>query len=644
MEKPSLTLLNMVFCLGLMLAATSNAQTDSMTAPTVLKNSAPIITIGNNNRDTLELDSRHPFKADSIVYTVTSNDPESDLPITHTLTSIFPIGNPYFSVDRYNGSVRTKIDLRAADVREVELLITVADSKANHANFTLVLYIVLYTRPDITNLPDVKFISENKAKDYPIITLTAAPDTVKPTWTWTLKEPGEEYKFKLDTDTGRFTLAEALDYEKTQKYTVSFVISDGYSESIGDELTINVINENEPPYFDEVVYYCSLDESDVRAGSVAYVTVIMSCIKKKKTPMIGFSQTAVGLSQTWDTRRHFRVFEEKAGTSTCNIGAHVQDPERDAITFVGFQESVSRHFRYDMTSSVITLSEYDVDVQLDKLTYHLVARDSQGNQNKAAVPVHITVRDVNDNTCTIPPTTTVQLSENDKPTRRVFKFIQSDQDKTAPNNEVLFDVTQSVPDEANIHFAVATDGSVNYIEQIPETNNGKTYRLVVRCRDRGIPQRSAEGTIFFVYQLSTSTTTTTTTTPPTTAAVATSTDPFDNPAFVAIFAVFMIALVIALLVGLYFLLRYCGSLHYCFGIGPTPKKTRVMDISEYSNQSIVNYPPIRTNMAYNDDYWKNGDNYETGTGNAIPSSSRVMNGGFKRLALPAPAVSRGFNF
>ncbi|CAL1539854.1 unnamed protein product, partial [Lymnaea stagnalis] len=55
---------------------------------------------------------------------------------------------------------------------------------------------------------------------------------------------------------------------------------------------------------------------------------------------------------------------------------------------------------------------------------------------------------------------------------------------------------------------------------------------------------------------------------------------------------------------------------------------------------------VRTNNDYRDSYWKTGDHYESGNGyNASGDSySRAIDGGVRRLALPAPPARSNLAF
>lgn len=55
-----------------------------------------------------------------------------------------------------------------------------------------------------------------------------------------------------------------LDFETTTYYNISCLINDGYLDSVGGYINLFVLNVNEPPEFNDRVYYCIMNENYVR--------------------------------------------------------------------------------------------------------------------------------------------------------------------------------------------------------------------------------------------------------------------------------------------------------------------------------------------------------------------------------------------
>ncbi|XP_059159706.1 protocadherin Fat 4-like [Physella acuta] len=490
----------------------------------VQQNQAPEIKNTNYPRETLTLDATKPYAAGEVIYTVTATDAEND-PLTFSI-STSPSVN-YFSIGSKDGLISTTIDLRAATEKYIVVTVTVKDKVNTVNDFEIFITITnMNARPQITNLPATLNILENEASGYNIMTLTFSDldYTVPQIPTCTVVPSGEQYKFTYESGTHKLRLStltgvtNPLDYETINQYKITCVLNDGFLDSQGDVLTLNVQNVNEPPTFDEIAYYCDLDESNT-------------------------------------------------GGSSCNLNAVIVDPEGDLITSVAFVSgNNSNRFRYDRSTSTIS---FNVDYDVDASTYmqtsvilQLQATDVYGAYK--IVPVYINIHDANDNTCSFGATATLTFKADQSTSLgSLGTFSAKDNDLTSPNNLVSYEVVQALPSDSSNYIAVYTDGAIAYTSLIPESNTGKSYSLVVRCKDGGSPQRTAQGTVVLTYQVTTTTTVTTTSTTTTASTSTTSTTTassnlFDNDAFVAVFAILMCLLVLGLLVGLYFLLKYCG--------------------------------------------------------------------------------------
>uniref|UniRef100_A0A2C9KP40 Cadherin domain-containing protein n=1 Tax=Biomphalaria glabrata TaxID=6526 RepID=A0A2C9KP40_BIOGL len=585
----------------------------------IIPNIMPKITNAKYPQDSVQLDAFTVTATGSTIYTVTAYDADGDALTCSMKTS--PVVS-YFKIMTTSTStceIQTTIDMRTATEANVALTVSVTDGRATVSNFVIDVTTDLNARPDITNLPKTVSLIEDATGGTLITALTLTDDVISTRCT--VNPSAEAYKFRFDSS-NRIWLenlpngALPLDFETTDKYTITCLATDGYLESLNDVLTIQVINKNEPPVFDEIAYYCDL-------------------------------------------------YEGSAGVSSCSIDASVTDPEKDSILSVNFiSGNNSNRFRYDKSSSTISFNvDYDIDQATgypENVVLQLEAKDRYGATSTA--PVYIKVHDINDNTCDFGASSTKVFTANQGTKLGSLGNIYAvDNDKTAPNNEVTYEVIQALPSDSTNYISAYSDGSIAYIGIIPEENSGKTYSLVVKCKDGGSPQRTAVSTVVLSYQTTTSSSTTsTTTTATTTTATASSTTSsssssniFDNSAFVGVFALLMTLLILGLLVGLYFLLKYCGVFGACSGGAASQgvagqsasgasrnlcgdnfccsKQKQVEPVDDY-----INYD-VRTNADYKDAYWKTGDNYESGLGfNPQDGIKPKPLTGFRHLALPPP--------
>ena len=74
------------------------------------------------------------------------------------------------------------------------------------------------------------------------------------------------YEFKL-------CLNEALDYESRNSYVIEFTVSDDKAESGPYSLDLELIDENEPCYFDKNNYYVTTYEANVSMLTQLHLTL-----------------------------------------------------------------------------------------------------------------------------------------------------------------------------------------------------------------------------------------------------------------------------------------------------------------------------------------------------------------------------------
>ncbi|KAK0066185.1 cadherin-23 [Biomphalaria pfeifferi] len=160
-------------------------------------------------------------------------------------------------------------------------------------------------------------------------------------------------------------------------------------------------------------------------------------------------------------------FPKQTGVSSCSIDASVTEPEKDSILSVNFiNGNNSNRFRYDKSSSTISFNvDYDIDQATgypENVVLQLEAKDRYGATSTA--PVYIKVHDINDNTCDFGASSTKVFTANQGMKFGSLGNIYAvDNDKTAPNNEVTYEVIQALPSDSTNYISAYSDGSIDYI-------------------------------------------------------------------------------------------------------------------------------------------------------------------------------------
>ncbi|XP_070209794.1 cadherin-related family member 1a-like [Littorina saxatilis] len=581
------------------------------------------------------------------VYTVTANDPEGDA-LTYTMTQS-PDRN-WLTIGASNGIIRTAVDTRVITSESIVCTVTVSDGHDNTVNnfIVTVRFQNLNSRPYITNLPSSINVTEDQIGGFDLgRTLTYGDDT--PQTNQAALEPdcsvdpvSESYKFTYETGTRKIKLntittgQTLLDFETTDKYLITCVVFDGYLYSEGDVLTMHVNNVNEAPVFNAATYYCTLAESN-------------------------------------------------AGVSTCDLNLVVTDPEQNAIpTLELLQGNNSDRFRYDRTNDKLTFTvDYDVDNNNFPTSQIISIYAVDISRASSTAKIEIKIQDANDNTCDFGQFQAAQFTIDQGTTLTTLgSFAASDADLTSPNNVVTYETFAGVPSNAVNYLTVFGNGEIKYTGLIPESEHGKSYSLLVRCKDGGSPARSATGTVQVSYLITTSTTTTTTTT--------TEKRTFDDEAIVAVFATLISLLALGLLIALwYFCCR--GGQNMCippqqappsYGYNQYPPQRQpyqrprftpprqVRPAEEYVYEETIEPPPppqrgpppprpyyddrpppfdngddffrtsggSRGSSNFVDHAWRDGDHYEDGLGyDGRPvSKSDIFLTGNRQRALPPP--------
>ncbi|XP_046363008.2 protocadherin-9-like [Haliotis rufescens] len=521
----------------------ADGSTDTQTLEVDIQpNQAPFITDFPGVSRTLDASIT---AVDTTIYTLLVRDNESD-PLTYTMYTEPTVD--YFQIDTNTGIISTAKDLKTAVEPVVAIKVNVTDGTNIVGPFTITTTINnLNTRPSFTNLPTNITIYETAASGERLIRLTTTDPDIYNTLTpvFTVNPGTDQYKFSYEQGSGYLRLSttatgqNVLDAETTSYYNISFLVNDGYLDSVGQYINLFVLNVNEPPQFNEAIFYCNIYESQVYA-------------------------------------------------SFCDLGLTVTDPESDTITDIFLLSgNNSERFRYDDANKRFGFNtEYDIDNGVYPNTAVLTIAAVDSNAATGTSQVQVTILDQNDNTPTFANTLSAFSISEGLALGSLGSITATDGDLTSPNNAVTY--SQVGGSSALLPYVtVLSSGEVRYTNTFDSSLHGTTYFALVEAKDGGTPQRSSTGTVAvsFVTTTSTTTTTTTTTTATTTTATTTTTQApgyFDEPANVAIFTCFMIILFIALFIGLYFLYRWYTTGHCCGQ--SSVKRKRVEPYDEYGNK------------------------------------------------------------
>nr|KAG5696684.1 hypothetical protein BaRGS_012053 [Batillaria attramentaria] len=314
-----------------------------------------------------------------------------------------------------------------------------------------------------------------------------------------------------------------LDYETTNKYLITCTAYDGFLYSEGDVLTLYVDNVNEPPVFDQPLYFCTMYEPRLFASSSGVPP------------------------RSW--------VESTEGSKAGAIFMHDDGDEDDGNN--------SERFRYDRVSNRLTFSgDYDVDNNNMPTTATITIYAVDSHRATGSAEIQVNVLDANDNTCLDGESAVKQYSISQfTPVKTLGYFRAEDDDLTSPNNKLTYQVISALPSSAVNYISVFGNGQIKYISLIPESEDGKSYTLVVRCRDGGSPSLSATGTVQVSYvKTVTPTVATTTAITPTGTTTTTETpnsggddDDVWDDSFVALFVVLMVLLAIVVAAAVWFL-------------------------------------------------------------------------------------------
>ncbi|KAK6186785.1 hypothetical protein SNE40_006059 [Patella caerulea] len=541
---------------------------------TITPNLSPVIF--NSPGAVVNMDAKATGKG-VVFYTLTVNDPENDF-ISYSL-STEPSVN-YFDLDTSNGEIRTAVDLRTATETPIFVRVNVTDGFNTVGPFTVTVRLTnLNTRPNIVNLPTSVEIREDAVGGLVVSALTVNDPDVFTTSQTALTPICSESplsardKFDLQGNvirTSSFTPEQSLfDFETTRYYNISCSVSDGFLSSVNEWILVNISNVNEPPRFNEIIYYCNLVESN-------------------------------------------------AGGSSCDLGFNIRDPESNAFSITLLPGNNSNRFAlsnsnnnnngFTNTNQRLTFNiDYDVDeAQLPtSVVLTVAAVDTIGATGTARIS--ISIADANDNSPIFSPILASLAVDYNTQIGIVGAITATDKDR-GTNGQIDYTLINVIPPNYVTYVFALGNGEIQYARQYDDTIAGSSAFLTIRAVDRGSPRRSSTGTIAVSFLATTTTSTTTTTTPstitpPTTTTVATTTTTeynfFAHSENIVLFSAFLITMLVALLVGLFFCVRLT-TLGYC--CTPSEGNQRPSDDYEYYSRE--------GSMAYDDGYRGKSDYFD----------------------------------
>ncbi|XP_046363084.2 cadherin EGF LAG seven-pass G-type receptor fmi-1-like [Haliotis rufescens] len=526
------------------------------------------------------------------VYDINVRDNESD-PITY-IWSTEPVVD-YFDIGQSDGIIQVVKDLRTAVVDVVAIKVNVSDGHNVVGPFTVSVQLTnLNSRPVFTNLPTNVSVYEDLSGGSTIYTLSYVDYDLYSTLTpvCSVTPDNENYKFVYLTGAKRIQLASLttegnlLDFETTTYYNISCLINDGYLDSVGGYINLFVLNVNEPPEFNDRVYYCIMNENYQNVGA-------------------------------------------------CDLsGLTVSDPEGNSIIdYRLLTGNNSERFQYDNAKKQLAFNvDYDVDAAAMPTSVRLTLAAVDDQSATGTAQIQINVIDVNDNAPSFATSVNAYSVTQGQAVGAIGRITATDADLTSPNNDVTFTVTGG---SFSNYVSVLGNGQVIYANEFDTSFSGKSELVYVEAKDGGSPAKSTTATVIVSFQTTTSTTTTTTTTStPTTTPTTTTTTPkpgfFDYTENIVLFCFLMFLLLLLVLAALYLLYRYCYMPSGPAGAGKGTSLCeslsgegggcddcfRPSQANRVQNQPRNDYPmrqqPPRINGDYKDPFWKSDDHYENG--------------------------------
>lgn len=213
----------------------------------------------------------------------------------------------WFNIEPINGNISFAIDY---DVRllpaNVFLVIAVKD-ESNLQDTALVNITIrpINKRPRLLNLPQVVPVAENYPPEHEIITIHARDEDPWDTLTYQLyfSPTDGASRFGINQTNGALFLfpGQDLDYETIpwKEYILTVIVGDGLAMTNPVNLTLEVIDVNEPPVFTEKIYYVSTNEGP--PGTVLEESKVVSSTDPDKGDRITYNLDPVDGNATMFT-------------------------------------------------------------------------------------------------------------------------------------------------------------------------------------------------------------------------------------------------------------------------------------------------------------------------------------------------------
>lgn len=198
----------------------------------------------------------------SLVGRVRATDPDGDT-ITYSITS--GNTNEMFSINASTGAIKVNKPLDHEDTSVYTLTVTISQGEG----LPSIDRQVTINIGDVNEAPAFQQSSYtfSAGEDSTVIgTVSAADEDAGQTLSYEIHSGNVDDTFQIDSSTGEITLADGkyLDYEfGTRTYTLRIRVSDGNGERDRVEVTINVEDVNEAPYFPSEAYAVSIDEDEI---------------------------------------------------------------------------------------------------------------------------------------------------------------------------------------------------------------------------------------------------------------------------------------------------------------------------------------------------------------------------------------------
>ena len=370
--------------------------------------------------------------------------------------------------------------------------------------------------PIFQGKPYSTFVSENLPDGTSVLQITATDQDSNDTLTYSLSGTNSSH-FQISSSTGLILIAQELDYETLNSYSLTVSISDG-STTVSEPLTISITDSNDSPVFLDAPYIVQINENDFSA-SVCTVnttdpdndTLSFTLSGSGSSHFSIHSQTGlVFLAQALNFEDvalyvlTVTVSDGEGGLNITTITVEVID-QNDQPSFVNAPFSAAIDENIDSGTQVLQASAIDEDTN-DTLVYSL----SGTNSSYFAISITgiiSTASDINFESCssysltvvvsdgTVSVTTPLTITVNDKNDAPVFTsapYTVTVNESTASSVSVL-QVSANDEDGDSIFFSfvgiTSSDFTVNSASGVISTaavldyEKTPSYVLTVQADD-----------------------------------------------------------------------------------------------------------------------------------------------------------------